>query len=645
MALKELQTKIGIAPDKVLSELEEAVYLDTYRADVEKVKKNRTLAAGQNAQGKTKSTILQKKGKKPHAIPAHKVLANPKHESVATLKSSAVHHSALPQNSGNDRSGLTAAQAKSRVSPTAAEQGNANDGGTSVWFSPPKVISSKPDSNAIMNPNPAAGTTASQNNPAAETSSLAAKKFSVSSPKVASQTPGNRQRFDPALLHPNRPMANSAYQRGLGQSRNYFTATGSDHPAPPAGLGQSQIPNRQASPPYPARGLYGSPLANRARPEAQRPFNQLAARQALQSNRAGMVPNLYGQSPLIAAANYGRIFPGPVRYAGQRYDIGKKKRSIGDGSSRGAETVSRRNKRQNTVWYSNPQTYPQSISRGNLPSAAANNIYQANAQNPYAVSANQNVAGEYGMQYPQRPAALQGPFGLDARGPQRVGAPQQGPQRQSYGNRMESPLSRSQIDSGVSIGSPATSIPLGGNPVPPLTNDNQLEEPPARLKPVQPSYVTRKQSKPLTQSTNRNANPPAKQPIIDKNSKAKAISDNSTKAQPIVDKGGKTQPTTDKKLRTEEKLAEKMKDMMSPPEPRTAVPATNSSAAPEREKRTAPMFGGDLLLAASTLRLLQKFHQDGKPATTLKQVKVRASHELHQLWNKSRSGLQIKDEV
>ena len=631
VALPELESKIGVTPDKILTELDKTVFLDTYREEINKKKRNETHTAPHPVRGKTKSTIRKAKETSSTSSAAH--VSNTHHKPKPSIIPKPVpdHHS-IPRHNESELVPSPAPRSKLKMPLINSAPANpAVDGTQHVWFSSPKVIpsnkiplgpereatsiQSKPPVKPLLNtlyPNSNAYSVPKQPllpGSLSQNSMNQAENIPVVRNNVP---PSPMQPENPGLLRQGRPMVNNPYRGSLVRNQNYLTQGDTRRPGPQRSDYQRQPLSRPA--PAPPRSPPNVP--------------QWAGGQAFQNGRASMVPNMFGQSSPVAAPSYGRFYSAPGRYGSEQFDIGRKKREIEGGRSapNKAGLSLSRGKRQNAVWY-NTRTYPQSYTRNKIQPVAASNPYLTRAQTLYPGAVNQGGAGTYDIKYEQPATAPQnyGPYGAYPHRPSTMTADARGSitqgqyvsqQKVPGDTGMDTPSWGAQTRNGPSSNSVASPQALKGPSVAQNINAVKQKEILARQKQMQ-AQAQYAASKPATAADRKI--PPSRKP-------ASLDTTHAQRTETASKPGAKTKtPNKQEQPHTKKTLTQKMNEMTAkPPKKPTKIASLKAQdlGSSVEQKHLAPMFGGDLLLTAGTLSLLQHFNQYAKPATTLNSVKV-----------------------
>ena len=354
--------------------------------------------------------------------------------------------------------------------------------------------------------------------------------------------------------------------------------------------------------------------------------NTFQKAQFYQSQNPQLVPG-YGRSPNPyelrgyqnwqgnRAAGYQRSWGqgySPPSYSSEQLDIGRRKRDVDDSS--------KRQRRQNTVWY-NTRQYP---SQYNYPAMAGmiprtNYIQSTNyyPQNNYQNAPNQAAVNTYQTGYQRSPYGKSLGMTLSP-------AAQRRPQ-----TTVVAPGSRTDTQAKASYGT-QPGILSGGNPAPVErwpTFANIVQKPTKPLRPqngvksVSPSVKSN-----IAVNTNLKPNPNVQ---IDKTEKtSKVVSPTNSKTS-FAHK--KQKVSGSKNAGPRKDLSKKLQDL-SNPNPRTKTQASahnhqNLTISPlySDEKHVVPMFAGDILLSAGVLQLLQKFARLSGSKVTETELKVRTS--------------------
>lgn len=316
----------------------------------------------------------------------------------------------------------------------------------------------------------------------------------------------------------------------------------------------------------------------------------------------------------------------PPSYSSDQLNIGRRRK-------RELFESDRRQKRQNTLWYTTHQ-YP---SRMNYLSNQRGLAYQQQRnyfqqqQNAYQRAQNQAAANPYQSRYPPR-----APYGQSLG----MGISPAGQQPQ----KVAAAGLRSQIQSATGFGT-QPGIVSGGQPVPVErwpTLGNGIQKPTSGLlsqnsaKSVSPSSRSRIEPK-TSQNLNHNAQISQtnhlgglKQPTMKVNKKLPSVHE-----APKQNDNTRTSGST--KAGPQNDLLKKLHDMSAPaPHVKDQVSAHNRQNTTvlqmrRNEKHVVPMFGGDILLSVGVLQLLQKIARLSESKITEKDIKVRMAIFIN-LW-------------
>ena len=302
----------------------------------------------------------------------------------------------------------------------------------------------------------------------------------------------------------------------------------------------------------------------------------------------------------------------PPSYSSEQLDIGRRKRDVDDGS--------KRQRRQNAVWY-NTRQYPSQYNYPAMPGMIprTNYIQSTNyyPQNNYQNAPNQAAANTYQTEYQRSP------YGK-ALGMRLSPAAQRRPQ-----TTVVAPGSRSDTQAKVSY-KIQPRILSGGHPAPverwpALANIVQKPTQPLRPqnggKSVSPSVKSN-----IAANTNQKPNQDVQINQTEKTSKFVSPTNSKTSFAPKKQKVSGL-----KNAGPPKDLSKKLQDL-SLPNPRTKTQASahkrqNITVSPpySAEKHVVPMFAGDILLSAGVLQLLQKFARLSGSKVTETELKVRTS--------------------
>ena len=302
----------------------------------------------------------------------------------------------------------------------------------------------------------------------------------------------------------------------------------------------------------------------------------------------------------------------PPSYSSEQLDIGRRKRDADDGS--------KRQRRQNTVWY-NTRQYPSQYNYPAMPGMIprTNYIQSTNyyPQNSYQNAPNQAATNTYQTGY-QRSS-----YGKSL-GMRLSPAAQRRPQ-----TTVVAPGSRSDTQAKASYGI-QPGILSGGHPAPVErwpTLANIVKKPTQPLRPqnggksVSPSVKSN-----IAVNTNQKPNQNVQIDQTEKTSKFVSPNHSKTSFAPKKQKVSGL-----KNAGPPKDLSKKLQDL-SHPNPRTKTQASahkrhNITVSPlySAEKHVVPMFAGDILLSAGVLQLLQKFARLSESKVTETELKVRTS--------------------
>ena len=354
--------------------------------------------------------------------------------------------------------------------------------------------------------------------------------------------------------------------------------------------------------------------------------NTFQKAQFYQSQNPRLVPG-YGRSPNPyelrgyqnwqgnRAAGYQRSWGqgySPPSYSSEQLDIGRRKRDVDDGS--------KRQRRQNTVWY-NTRQYPSQYNYPAMPGMIprTNYIESTNYYRPnnYQNAPNQAAANTYQTGYQRSP------YGKSL-GTRLSPAVQRRPQ-----TTVVAPGSRSDAQAKASYGT-QPGILSGGHPSPVErwpTLGNIVQKPTQPLRPqnggksVSPSVKSN-----IAVNTNQKPNQNVQ---IDQTEKTSKVVNPTNSKTSFAHKKQKVSGSKNAGPRND--LSKKLQDL-SHPNPRTKTQTSahkrqNLTVSPlySDEKHVVPMFAGDILLSAGVLQLLQKFARLSGSKVTETELKVRTS--------------------
>lgn len=577
----------------IIARLEKLVFTDTYREDLN----NRALSH----QHKNALTSKKRKGKAPSKI----------HDKATFVKNPVKN---AKKEDANSVPVTEIPRLKPEVLPTTSGT-EKNEAQNPVWFSESKtkLTASNPRDNlngkSLIHP-----TTAVHLVPTSTTRTQ--QVISENNGPVQANGIVNRNRIPTQL---------SAFQRqrqwGLPGVENAVARSRVQNSV------QSSMANQRQNVLAYNRAHYGNPFASRnalqrsqvyqssnprVAPGYARPPNayQWPGNQALQGNRAGF------------QSSWGRGYS-PPSYSSDQLDIGRRKREVSESN--------RKEKRQNTLWYTSHQ-YPSRLNYasnpGRMPGAnyqqARLNYFQQR-QNAYQNSPNRAVADAYQRGYLQRPSYGQS-LGMGI-----------SPARQQSQN-IAAPGLRSQIKTAAGYGT-QPGIVSGGHPLPVErwpTLGNRIQKPTSgfHLKNSVTSASPSSRSR-IELNTNQNLNQNAQNSQINKPPVMAQPTKKSTTRLPPVHEAPKPKDSTihrtsgSKKVGSQNDLSKKLHDLSAPaPHVKVQVKAhkRQNTTVPQtgrKEKHMVPMFGGDILLSVGVLELLQKFARLSESNFTENDLKVR----------------------